>query len=65
MDGGERTASAAIHFLVAAEQPTSELLRLRSDEVFHQDDRRKGHRGWDTARLGLDLSQGDRRKGHR
>lgn len=33
--GGRRAASTAIYFLVTAEQPSTYLHRLRSDEIFH------------------------------
>lgn len=33
--GGARAASTAIYFLITADEPTTRLHRLRSDEVFH------------------------------
>jgi predicted cupin superfamily sugar epimerase len=33
--GGPRAASTAIYFLITAEEPTTFLHRLRSDELFH------------------------------
>jgi predicted cupin superfamily sugar epimerase len=62
-----RAASTAIYFLVTADQPTTYLHRLRSDELFHlyeggpldilllHDDGRA-----ESARLGLDLAAGER-----
>jgi predicted cupin superfamily sugar epimerase len=64
---GERAASTAIYFLVTADEPTTSLHRLRSDEVFHlyeggplevlqlHPDGRA-----EVARLGLDLATGER-----
>ena len=64
---GERQASTAIYFLISAEQPTTYLHRLVSDEVFHL------YEGGPlevlmlapdgssrVARLGLDLARGER-----
>jgi predicted cupin superfamily sugar epimerase len=33
--GGRRSASTAIYFLICADQPSTKLHRLRSDELFH------------------------------
>jgi uncharacterized protein len=33
--GGPRAASTAIYFLITADEPTTYLHRLRSDEIFH------------------------------
>jgi uncharacterized protein len=62
-----RSASTAIYFLVTADQPTTALHRLASDEVFHfyeggpLDVLRLGPgEKWDVARLGLDLAAGER-----
>jgi predicted cupin superfamily sugar epimerase len=65
--GGPRAASTAIYFLITAEQPSTKLHRLRSDELFHL------YEGGPlevlllaqgqapaTRRLGLDLAQGER-----
>jgi len=64
---GERQASTAIYFLISADQPTTYLHRLVSDEVFHL------YEGGPlevlmlapdgssrVARLGLDLGRGER-----
>ena len=65
--GGERSASTAIYFLVTEQEPTTELHRLRSDEVFHlyeggplQILRLFSDGSWDEVRLGLDLTNGER-----
>ena len=62
-----RSASTAIYFLVTADQPTTDLHRLASDEIFHLyeggplDVVRLGPgAAWDVARLGLDLAAGER-----
>jgi len=65
--GGSRAASTAIYFLITADQPSTKLHRLRSDEVFHL------YEGGPlevlllsegqapvVRRLGLDLAQGER-----
>ena len=66
-DGRERSASTAIYFLVTAEQPTTYLHRLQSDEVFHLYEggpleilQLSPNGSWDVLRLGLNLQQGER-----
>lgn len=65
--GGERSASTAIYFLVTADEPTTSLHRLKSDEVFHLYEggplevvqlRPDGRVV--IARLGLDIAAGER-----
>jgi predicted cupin superfamily sugar epimerase len=65
--GGERSASTAIYFLITEEEPTTELHRLRSDEVFHLYEggpldilRLFSDGSWDEVRLGLELRTGER-----
>jgi len=65
--GVTRSASTAIYFLITADQPTTYLHRLKSDEVFHfyeggpLDVLRISPDGtWDVARLGTDLESGER-----
>jgi predicted cupin superfamily sugar epimerase len=65
--GAERSASTAIYFLVTADQPITNLHRLKSDEVFHLYEggpleivRLFADGRWDIARLGLDLTAGER-----
>lgn len=65
--GGERSASTAIYFLVTEEEPTTELHRLRSEEVFHLYEggpleilRLFSDGTWDNVRLGLDVANGER-----
>ena len=67
MDGRARAASTAIYFLVTAEQPTTYLHRLKSDEVFHLYEggpleilRLRPDGTSDVLRLGLNLQQGER-----
>jgi predicted cupin superfamily sugar epimerase len=62
-----RSASTAIYFLITAEQPTTYLHRLKSDEVFHfyeggpLDVLRLSPDGtWDISRLGTNLESGER-----
>lgn len=64
---GERSASTAIYFLISADQPTTYLHRLVSDEVFHLyeggplDVLMLAPDGSSrVARLGLDLGRGER-----
>jgi uncharacterized protein len=64
---GERAASTAIYFLIAAEEPITFLHRLASDEVFHLYEggplevlRLLPDGSSDVARLGLDLARGER-----
>jgi len=64
---GTRAASTAIYFLVTAEEPTTFLHRLVSDEVFHLYDggpleivRLFTDGGWDVAVLGMNLDAGER-----
>lgn len=64
---GDRAASTAIYFLVTAEQPTTYLHRLLSDELFHLYEggpleilRLLPDGSWDIARLGTDLERGER-----
>lgn len=63
----DRSASTAIYFLVTAEEPTTFLHRLRSDEVFHFYEggpldvlRLAPDSSWDVQRLGLDVAAGER-----
>jgi uncharacterized protein len=65
--GGNRAASTAIYFLVTANEPTTFLHRLVSDEVFHLYDggpleivRLFEDRRWDIAVLGMNLDEGER-----
>jgi uncharacterized protein len=65
--GELRAASTAIYFLITAEQPTTKLHRLRSDELFHLYeggplDVLLLAQGQDPVvrRLGLDLARGER-----
>ena len=65
--GGTRAASTAIYFLVTADQPTTYLHRLISDEVFHLYDggpleilRLFPDGRWDVAVLGMNLEAGER-----
>jgi hypothetical protein len=65
--GGNRRASTAIYFLIAADQPVTSLHRLKSDEVFHPYEggpleivRLFADGRSDVARLGLDLAAGER-----
>jgi predicted cupin superfamily sugar epimerase len=67
VDGRVRSASTAIFFLVTADQPTTYLHRLQSDEVFHLYEggpleilRLRPDGTWDVARLGLNLQRGER-----
>jgi predicted cupin superfamily sugar epimerase len=62
-----RSAATAIHFLVTAEQPTTHLHRLASDEIFHLYEggpldivRLFADGSADIARLGLNLAAGER-----
>jgi len=62
-----RPASTAIYFLVTTEAPSTQLHRLRSDEIFHLYEggpleivRLFADGGADVARLGLDLAAGER-----
>lgn len=64
---GARSASTAIYFMVTAEQPSTYLHRLLSDEVFHLYDggpleilRLYPDGRWDVARLGMKLDDGER-----
>jgi predicted cupin superfamily sugar epimerase len=64
---GPRSASTAIYFMVTAEQPSTYLHRLLSDEVFHLYEggpleilRLHPDGRWDVARLGMRLDQGER-----
>lgn len=64
---GTRAASTAIYFLVTAEEPTTFLHRLVSDEVFHLYDggpleilRLFPDGSWDVAVLGMNLDAGER-----
>jgi predicted cupin superfamily sugar epimerase len=65
--GGSRSASTGIYFLVAAEEPSTFLHRLRSDEVFHLYDggpleilRLFADGTWDLVVLGMKLAAGER-----
>ena len=65
--GGNRSASTAIYFLVTADQPSTFLHRLKSDEVFHLYDggpleilRLFPDGRWDVAVLGTNFSAGER-----
>ena len=65
--GGGRSASTAIYFLVTAEQPSTFLHRLLSDEVFHLYDggpleilRLFPDGTWDVAVLGMNLDAAER-----
>jgi uncharacterized protein len=65
--GGNRAASTAIYFLVTANEPTTFLHRLVSDEVFHLYDggpleivRLFEDGRWDIAVLGMNLDEGER-----
>ena len=65
--GGSRAASTAIYFLVTAQEPTTFLHRLVSDEIFHLYDggpleilRLFEDGGWDVAVLGMNLDEGER-----
>jgi predicted cupin superfamily sugar epimerase len=65
--GGRRSASTAIYFLITAEQPSTYLHRLISDEVFHLYDggpleilRLFPDDAWDVAVLGMNLEAGER-----
>ena len=65
--GGGRSASTAIYFLVTADQPSTFLHRLLSDEVFHRYDggpleilRLFPDGKWDVAVLGMNLDAGER-----
>ena len=65
--GGTRSASTAIYFLVTADQPSTFLHRLISDEVFHLYDggpleilRLFPDGKWDVAVLGMNLAAGER-----
>jgi predicted cupin superfamily sugar epimerase len=62
-----RPASTAIYFLVTIDAPSTQLHRLRSDEIFHLYEggpleivRLFADGGADVARLGLDLAAGER-----
>ena len=65
--GGPRAASTAIYFLITAEEPSTYLHRLRSDEIFHLYEGgplevlllRDGERSA-VRRLGLDLARDER-----
>jgi predicted cupin superfamily sugar epimerase len=65
--GGARAASTAIYFLITAEEPSTYLHRLRSDELFHLYEGgplevlllRDGERPA-VHRLGLDLARDER-----
>lgn len=64
---GERSASTAIYFLVAAAEPHTYLHRLASDEVFHLYEggplevlRLFPDGSWDVPVLGMDLRAGQR-----
>lgn len=65
--GGRRSASTAIYFLICADQPSTKLHRLRSDELFHLYEGgpldvlllAEGHAP-SVRRLGLDLARGER-----
>ena len=65
--GGPRAASTAIYFLITAEEPSTYLHRLRSDEIFHLYEGgplevlllRDGERPA-VRRLGLDLARDER-----
>ena len=65
--GGSRAASTAIYFLVTANEPTTFLHRLVSDEIFHLYDggpleivRLFEDGRWDVAVLGMNLDEGER-----
>lgn len=65
--GGSRAASTAIYFLVTADEPSTFLHRLASDEVFHLYDggpleilRLFPDGKWDVAVLGMKLAAGER-----
>ena len=65
--GGNRSASTAIYFLVTANEPTTFLHRLVSDEIFHLYDggpleivRLFEDGRWDVAVLGMNLDDGER-----
>jgi uncharacterized protein len=65
--GGRRAASTAIYFLVTANEPTTFLHRLVSDEIFHLYDggpleivRLFEDGRWDVAVLGMNLDEGER-----
>jgi predicted cupin superfamily sugar epimerase len=65
--GGSRAASTAIYFLVTANEPTTFLHRLVSDEIFHLYDggpleivRLFEDGRWDVAVLGMNLDAGER-----
>jgi len=65
--GGGRAASTAIYFLVTADEPTTFLHRLVSDEIFHLYDggpleivRLFEDGRWDVAVLGMNLDEGER-----
>lgn len=65
--GGTRAASTAIYFLVTADEPSTFLHRLISDEVFHLYDggpleilRLFPDGRWDVAVLGMNLDAGER-----
>lgn len=62
-----RPASTAIYFLVTRQAPSTQLHRLRSDEIFHLYEggpleivRLFADGSADVARLGLDLAAGER-----
>jgi len=62
-----RAASTAIYFLITADQPSTYLHRLLSDEVFHLYEggpldilRLAADGSWDVAKLGLDFAAGER-----
>jgi len=65
--GGRRCASTAIYFLICADQPSTKLHRLRSDELFHLYEGgplevlllAEG-REHSVRRLGLDFARGER-----
>jgi uncharacterized protein len=65
--GGGRPASTAIYFFVTANEPTTFLHRLVSDEIFHLYDggpleivRLFEDGRWDVAVLGMNLDEGER-----
>jgi predicted cupin superfamily sugar epimerase len=65
--GGERSASTAIYFLVTADEPTTSLHRLKSDELFHLYEggpleilQLRADGQVVVARLGLDIAAGER-----
>ena len=64
---GDRSASTAIYFLVTADEPTTSLHRLKSDEVFHLYEggpleilQLRADGQVIITRLGLDIAAGER-----